>query len=110
MLPSVATPGLPVIVTAGGALITFTRAEARAILDKLLEESERRYVSRCGIGMIYVALGEPDEAFHWLERAYAEHDGEVFNLKVEPRFHNIRGDRRYQDLLDRVGLSDGLTI
>lgn len=54
--------------------------------------------------MIYAALDQKDEAFRRLERAYEIHDAEVFNLKVEPRFDNLRDDRRYQDLLERVGL------
>ena len=80
------------------------RDAARVILDSLIKQSNETYVSLCGIAMIYAALGEDDEAFRWLEKAYQMHDSEVFNLKVEPRFDGLRADPRYQDLLKRVGL------
>ena len=78
--------------------------EARAILDGLVEQSKNRYVSPCGIAMICAALGDKNEAFRWLEKAYEVHDAEVFNLKVEPRLDSLRADARYQDLLSRIGL------
>jgi TolB-like protein/Tfp pilus assembly protein PilF len=77
---------------------------ARAILDSLIAISHERYVSPCGIAMIYATLGEPDEAFEWLEKAYQSHDSEAFNLKVEPRLDSLRADGRYRNLLQRVGL------
>jgi hypothetical protein len=51
-------------------------------------------------------LGEKDEAFAWLERAYEEGHDIVHNLKVEPQFDSIRSDPRYRDLLSRVGLPE----
>ncbi|HEU4390239.1 MAG TPA: tetratricopeptide repeat protein, partial [Blastocatellia bacterium] len=79
---------------------------ARAILDSLIAQSTVTYVSPCGIAMIYATLGERNEAFEWLEKAYQSHDSETFNLKVEPRFDSLRADPRYQNLLQRVGLVD----
>lgn len=79
------------------------QGEARAILDGLVEQSKNRYVSPCGIAMIYAALGDKNEAFRWLEKAYEMHDGEVFNLKVEPRLDSLRAHARFQELLSRIG-------
>jgi len=77
--------------------------EASAILDGLIEQSKVRYVSPCGIAMICAGLGDETEAFRWLQKAYEVHDGEVFNLKVEPRLDSLRADARYKDLLSRIG-------
>jgi TolB-like protein len=56
----------------GGLAITYARmgreAEARRILDQLLEKARTRYVAADSIAGVYVALGENDEAFRWLER------------------------------------------
>jgi len=49
-------------------------------------------------------LGRKDDAFRFLEKAYAERIGIVF-LKIEPQLDNIRSDPRYADLLQRVGLA-----
>ena len=57
-----------------GLAITYARmghqAEARNILDQLLQERQTRYVSAQMIAAVYVAFGEKDEAFRWLDLAY----------------------------------------
>lgn len=57
------------------------------------------------IALIHTALGEKDEAFRWLERAYAEHDGDLCILKVDPRLDSLRADPRFASLVKRVGLT-----
>lgn len=56
------------------------------------------------IALVYAALGDKDEAFQWLERAYKEHDDDLALLKVDPRWDSLRGDPRFMSLLQRVGL------
>jgi TolB-like protein/DNA-binding SARP family transcriptional activator len=54
--------------------------------------------------IIHLGLGEPDVAMAALEEAY---DARVFRLRLigyEPLFDPLRGDPRFQDLLERVGL------
>jgi TolB-like protein/DNA-binding winged helix-turn-helix (wHTH) protein/Tfp pilus assembly protein PilF len=53
---------------------------------------------------IYARLGDKAEAFSLLDRAYAQRNMWLMNLKVDPRFDNLRSDSRFQSLLDRVGL------
>ena len=50
-------------------------------------------------------LGKKDEAFRFLEKAYADRTGIVF-LKIEPQLDNIRSDPRYAELLKRTGLAE----
>ena len=52
--------------------------------------------------MIYAGLGEKDQALTWLEKAYEQ----LFNpsILVRPAFDPLRSDRRFQDLLCRIGL------
>jgi serine/threonine protein kinase/tetratricopeptide (TPR) repeat protein len=78
-------------------------AEARAVLEELLKRSAERYVPPYNIAMIYNGLGERDETLDWLERAYQQRDQKLVFLKVEPKWNNLRGDPRFQDLLHRVG-------
>lgn len=54
--------------------------------------------------MIYAALGERDEAFAWLSKAYDDNSTWLIELKVEPAWDNLRSDPRFESLLDRVGL------
>jgi DNA-binding winged helix-turn-helix (wHTH) protein/TolB-like protein/predicted Zn-dependent protease len=52
----------------------------------------------------YVAVGNYDEAFTLLERAYQERDLQLQYLRVDPHYDEIRSDPRFQDLVKRVGL------
>ena len=56
------------------------------------------------IAKLYAHLGEGDEAFRWLEKAYQERNGELAELKVAPEWDNLRSDPRFTDLMRRVGL------
>jgi tetratricopeptide (TPR) repeat protein len=84
--------------------ISGMRGEAQKVLDQLLEESKHKYVSPYSIAIIYEGLGEKDRAFAWLEKAYAERDSNITNLKVDPWFDSLHSDPRFADLLSRVGL------
>jgi TolB-like protein len=52
----------------------------------------------------HAVLGEKDEAFAWLEKAYQERNYMLHNLKVGPEFGSLHGDPRFTDLLRRIGL------
>ncbi len=84
--------------------------EARRVLSELADlaalqgTENKRYVSPYTIAAIYTGLGEKDQAFKWLERAYEERDVWLMNLKVDPVFARLRSDKRFQDLLTRAGL------
>jgi len=80
------------------------RDEANRILANLKRKRKRAFVSPAGVGIICGALGQKDEAFAWLEKAYELRDPQLTYLKVGPRFTPLRSDPRFQDLLRRMGL------
>jgi TolB-like protein/DNA-binding winged helix-turn-helix (wHTH) protein/Flp pilus assembly protein TadD len=83
------------------------REQATTILARVKREHERGRVSSASIAVLYGALGELNEAFAWLDRAYKQHDPELTYLKVPTRrYQFLRKDPRYKDLLLRMGLSD----
>ena len=81
------------------------KAEARVVLDELLLISRQEYVPADSIALVYAGLGEKDQAFAWLEKAYEEHAFKMAWLKVEPQWDSLRSDPRFADLVRRVGLS-----
>ena len=80
------------------------KAEARQLLARLKETSKRRFISPYGIAVIHLSLGDKEQAFVWLNRAYDERDNWLNYLKVEPRLDPLRTDPRFAELLRRVGL------
>ncbi len=54
---------------------------------------------------IFAQLGEKDQAFAWLEKAYEERSYLMMYVKVAPTLDPLRTDPRFADLLRRVGLT-----
>jgi serine/threonine-protein kinase len=79
-------------------------AEARAVLGELRARARRRYVSPVDFVWLLQSLGETDEAFAWLERAYEERRGWMVYLNVEPALDGMRADPRFRDLVRRMRL------
>ena len=79
--------------------------EANKMLDELNELSKQQYVSAYEVATIYVALGNNEQAFQLLEEAYGEHSFHLVYLNVSPQFKPVSSDRRFQNLVQRVGLS-----
>ena len=82
--------------------VSGNRAGAVKILEQLKKESKRKYVPSAWIAIVYVGLGEKDQAFAWLEKAYE--DRSLLYVKVDPMFDPLRPDPRFKDLLHRIGL------
>ena len=81
------------------------RGEAQKVINELKDLSKRRYFPPYYIALIYVGLGDKNQALEWLEKAFAERSANLTVLKAEPMFDPIRSDPRFQDLLRRVGLT-----
>jgi TolB-like protein/Tfp pilus assembly protein PilF/predicted Ser/Thr protein kinase len=79
--------------------------EARKILDQLKERSEQTYVQPMWIAVIHLGLGENDQAFDWMQKAYDDLSAWLVYLKVDPLFDPVRGDARFTVLLRRIGLA-----
>jgi TolB-like protein len=75
------------------------------MLNELNELAKRQYASAYEVATIYVALGNNEEAFQLLAKAYAERSFHLVNLNVSPQFKSVRSDPRFQDLVQRIGLS-----
>jgi tetratricopeptide (TPR) repeat protein len=83
------------------------REKASAILADLRARSEREYIRPSDVAAIAVALGEIDQAFEWLERAYEERSPILPGMGVSPTWDPLRGDPRFGVLLKKLGL-DGI--
>jgi serine/threonine-protein kinase len=80
------------------------RTDAQRILEDFKRLSLRAYVDFYLVGAVYAGLGDKDRAFESLERGYEERSGSMAYLKVDPFWDDLRSDKRYADLLRRIGL------
>ena len=79
-------------------------AALRRILELELQLSKRRYVDPAGIAAYYAELGEKDQAFAWLDKAYTEKSDLLAYIKVFPELDTLLSDPRYAALLKKMGL------
>ena len=81
------------------------RDQALAILEELKTRSQERYVSGMRLAIIYAALGNHDETFEWLEKAYEQQAIDLIFLNT-PTWDALRSDPRYDDLMRRIGFPE----
>lgn len=79
------------------------KADAQKILADL-DQQKQRYVSPYTVATIYAGLGNKDETFKWLEKAFEERDIWLMNMRVDPVLKPIRSDSRFTALVQRIGI------
>ncbi|MGB0122080.1 MAG: winged helix-turn-helix domain-containing protein [Silvibacterium sp.] len=85
--------------------VTGKTSEAKKILSDLLSLSKISYVSPYMVATIYAGLGDKDQAFAFLEKAYQEKSPDIsWSFKSDLRLDNLRSDPRFQSLLQRIQL------
>lgn len=80
---------------------------ARAVLQDMRRKAGEPHMTEfyVSIANVYALLGDKDNAFLWLEKAYLNRDGALTLMKVSPWFDAIRSDPRFTDLVRRIGLA-----
>jgi len=78
------------------------RDEARKMVNRITRASKQEHFSPYMIATAYAGLGDKDQAFDWLERAYKSHDETMVMVKVDQHLDSLRSDRRFADLMRRL--------
>jgi len=78
------------------------KAEALKMAKDMEGRPDLNPSANASIALIYVGLGEPDQAMKWLDKAYDAR----FNpsILIRPAFDPLRSDARFQELSRRIGL------
>jgi tetratricopeptide (TPR) repeat protein len=85
---------------------TGEKSKSSAYLNELLLRSRRSPVGSPSFfaAAVYSVMGENDKALQLLEKAYTDHEVEMYWLKVEPLFRPLHGDPRFENLLIKIGI------
>ena len=78
--------------------------KAREVLANQLERSKQQYISSFMFALLHFALGNNDEGFKLLDKAYEERDPTLCWLKIHLLLESIRSDSRYTALLKKMNL------
>ena len=80
------------------------RSESDEALRELIEKHANE--SACQVAEVYGARGEADAAFQWLDRAYAQRDPGLADVKPSPHLRSLQAGPRWRVFLEKVGLDD----
>jgi class 3 adenylate cyclase/TolB-like protein len=80
----------------------------RHVMEKLAEayitKKDTSYVTPWQITTLYTRASNSDKALEWLEKAYEEHDNNMYSISADPIFNEIRDQPRFQKILKEMGL------
>ena len=82
------------------------KAEAEARLFEIRRRAADDYISPVSISYVNTALGHRDAAYANLDIAISARDPNILGMKCNPLFDPIRGEPRFQALLEQMGLAD----
>lgn len=79
------------------------RTEALKILDQLKELSGQRYVNAYSFALVYLGLGDKEEALRWLDQSYQDRAGsDVGWIRVDSLVDSLRGDPRFEAIAEKI--------
>ncbi len=82
------------------------KAKAQEILGELRRDSQQRYVAPFDIALVYFGLGDQDEEFAWLEKAWRDRSAWFVGCAgFTPWLVVSEPDPRFDDLLRRMNLA-----
>jgi TolB-like protein/Tfp pilus assembly protein PilF len=83
--------------------VSGNKTEALKILDQLKELSKQRYVAAYSFALLYLGLGDKEEALRWLEQSYQDRAGsDIGYIRVDPLLDPLRGDPRFEALAEKI--------
>jgi hypothetical protein len=79
------------------------KQEVEKIVDQLKKLSKERYVSAYSLALVYLGLGDKEEALRWVEQSYQDCAGsDVGWVRVDPLLDPVRGDPRFEALAEKI--------
>ena len=79
------------------------KTETQKILEELKKLSKERYVSDYSFALVYIGLGDKEEALRWLEQSYQDRAGsDVGWIRVDPLLDPLRNEPRFEALAEKI--------
>ena len=82
------------------------KKEALKMRNALTSASEQVFVSAFFFALIYAGIGDDDQAFRLLDKAFEERFNRLAYLNVEALWDPLRSDPRFRELLRRIAVPE----
>ena len=86
-------------------VLSGNREDGKKILARVLNENSGNKINSYAVAGVYAALGDEDKTIEWLNLGYEQRAFQMFFLRVDPVFDSLRDHSRFQELVQRIGLS-----
>jgi tetratricopeptide (TPR) repeat protein len=80
------------------------REDARQIINELKASTAGGLIVPYRLAAVYLALGDKDQAIHWLRKDYEDRGNWMNQLKVDPVMDPLRSDPRFEELMRQMKL------
>ncbi|HUK29318.1 MAG TPA: adenylate/guanylate cyclase domain-containing protein [Candidatus Acidoferrales bacterium] len=80
------------------------KQESRGLLGQVKAGFKDEILSPYHVSIVHFALGDVDEGFEWLDRAYNDHDPNITLMNCDVEFEAVKSDPRFHKLLEKTGL------
>jgi tetratricopeptide (TPR) repeat protein len=80
------------------------KSDSDAALARAIKQNANDWAS--AIALVYAFRGESNKALEWLDRAYAQHDEELYLIKGDPQLRSLESDPRYKAFLRKMNLPE----
>jgi TolB-like protein/cytochrome c-type biogenesis protein CcmH/NrfG len=77
--------------------------EALGVLADLAHLAETSYAPCTALALVHIGLGNRAEALDYLEKGAELRDLRLSAIKIHPAYDRLRGEPRFQRLIDRIG-------
>jgi TolB-like protein/Tfp pilus assembly protein PilF len=92
-----------VMILAHAYALRGDREKALQRLNQAKELEEQSGVWAYGVALVYLGLGDKNEALNWLERSYQNKEAaRIVQIKVDPMLDLLRGDPRFEKLANQI--------
>jgi TolB-like protein/DNA-binding winged helix-turn-helix (wHTH) protein/Tfp pilus assembly protein PilF len=78
------------------------KEEAEKLLAQLERDAKTKYVSPYYFAIVYLGLGDNEQAMNWLEKAFADRSNGLVFMRVEPELDRLRSNPRFLALQQRL--------
>lgn len=82
------------------AALNGNRDAALKILKELTAST--RYTPDYSIGLVYLGLGDQDQAMNWLEKAFAGGQPDLNTIRFDPLLKPLHGNPRFEALAEKI--------
>jgi TolB-like protein/Tfp pilus assembly protein PilF len=90
----------PLALLAHAQAMAGNRADATKILQQLAVAS--RYFPDYSLGLIYLGLGDGNQAMDWFEKSFAKRQPDMNTIRFDPLLKPLHGDPRFEKLAEKI--------